>query len=181
MTTKKELLQKIVELQAQVNQKELLQKIAELQAQVDAMPDEFRIETVRAYENLSNMSKYSFIDSMCEPRLSIWYNDDADKSRLNNGQVFLTEEAAQREAKRHELWHSCRKAMKDAWEAFGEMPDWANDMQAKHCIFMVGNIIQYTSAFEVYERIYFPTRDSFNAWQSTVTDDDIKLMLIEEW
>lgn len=161
--------------------KELLQKIAELQAQADAMPDEFKIETVRAYEPLEKGQRYCFVYAEGDVDRPTWDNDLSDRSLLNTGQVFLSTYAAEREAKRRQLWHKCRKAMRDAWEAFGEMPDWTEDSQVKYCAYIAGYRAEYAIYRTEYKRIHFPTRDSLDAWRSTVTDYDIKIMLIEEW
>ena len=161
--------------------KELLAKIAELQAKVDEMPDEFRIETVRAYEPLALRKEYWLVGVDGATFSAQWEDDAFDRARLLSGQAFLTEEAAEREAKRKHLWHQCRKAMKEAWEAFGEMPDWTNNVQPKHCVYIDEGEVDRIELVAAYERIHFPTEESLNAWRSTVTDDDIKLMLIEEW
>ena len=172
MTTKKELLAEIAE---------LLAKVAELQAQVDAMPDELRIETARAYEPLALRKGYFTTYAGGAIASWAWNDDTIDKNSLKNGQIFLTEEAAQREIKRRQLWHQCRKAMKEAWEAFGEAPYWSNRSQEKYCIDTDFQKVYFAELFASYKRIHFPTKESLNAWRSTVTDDDIKLMLIEEW
>ena len=162
--------------------KELLQKIAELQAQVNAMPGDFEIDTVRAYERLPSREIYYAVDAEGDATSSAWDDDTIDKCRLNNGQVFLTEEAAERESKRRQLWHQCRKAMKEAWEAFGEMPDWRHfNEQDKHVLFISAYEVKKELWWGGYAPIHFPTEESLNAWRSTVTDDDILLMLIEEW
>ena len=161
--------------------KELLQKIAELQAKVDEMPDEFRIETVRAYEPLALGKEYWPVcvdGAIFSPQ---WDDDAFDRARLLSGQAFLTEEAAEREAKRKHLWHQCRKAMREAWEAFGEAPDWMNDGQVKYCAYIEANQPEYAIYRTEYKSIHFPTQESLNAWRSTVTDDDLLLMLVEEW
>ena len=161
--------------------KELLQKIAELQAKVDEMPDEFKIKTVRAYGALSDNGMYYVPDAEGEVTLSVWDNDKVDTSRLENGQVFLTRGAAQREAKRRQLWHKCRKAMRDAWQEVGEIPDWRNDVKAKYVIYLTGGDVIQDICYKNYKRIHFPTRESRASWYSTVTPEDIRLMLIEEW
>ena len=161
--------------------KELLQKIAEPQAKVDEMPDEFKIETVRAYE-VSSLRKNYWLVGVDGAIFAAQLNDDAfARARLLSGQAFLNEEAAEREGKRRELWHYCRKAMKEAWEAFGELPDWTNDRQAKFCVYVSYQKVEKLMAYQVYERIHFPTKESFKEWRETVTEDDILLMLIEEW
>ena len=162
--------------------KELLQKIAELQAKIDEMPDEFRIETVRAYEPLEIGQRYCVAYPAGDFVRPVWNNDSADMGQLNAGQVFLSKEAAEREAKRKHLWHQCRKAMKEAWEAFGEAPDWRNfNEQDKHGLFINAYEVKKELCWVGYAPIHFPTEESLCSWRSTVTDDDILLMLIEEW
>ena len=172
MTTKKELLAEIAE---------LLAKIAELQAKVDEMPDEFKIETVRACEILSDNEMYYVSCADGETVVAVWDGMASDRGRLENGQVFLTRGAAQREAKRRQLWHKCRKAMRDAWQEFGEMPDWSKSTLMKFVVGVSKNDIVFRLHWLDYERIHFPTEESRSKWYSTVTHDDIRLMLIEEW
>lgn len=160
---------------------ELLEQIAELQAKIDAMPDDRpTIQCGRAYEPLEVGQKYwRILSGKCAD--FEWVGNAFDKIRLESASIFLTEKAAQTELRKRKLWHNCSKAMRDAWKAHGEAPDWTNPNQKKYVIFLFNGKEKTGRSYLQFERIHFPTEKSRNAWRSTATDDDIKLMLMEQF
>lgn len=117
---------RITELEKQIT--ELDERKVELQKELELEKQPTRIE----YPPLNLREEYWIINGRGEIRCSWWYNDSIDKIRCEIGNIFLTEEKAEKELKKLSLltrFRMFRDRCNRGWE-----PDFKDVSQDKHSI-----------------------------------------------
>lgn len=117
---------RITELEKQIT--ELDERKVELQKELELEKQPTRIE----YPPLNLREEYWIINGRGEIRCSWWYNDSIDKRRCEIGNIFLTEEKAEKELKKLSLltrFRMFRDRCNRGWE-----PDFKDVSQDKHSI-----------------------------------------------
>lgn len=128
------------------------------------------------YEELEYEQVYWYIGTsgcVCKEN---WIGASSDRDRLAQGSVFLSKESAEQQARYSQLWQDCRKAMRDAWEKIEVDSD--DNLKEKHRTYLKNYVAnQIPREMKIYS-IVFPCPLSLTVWRKTVTDDDIRLMLM---
>lgn len=118
-----------------------MSRITELEKQITEL-DERKVELQKELEKLKNgieypplnlREEYWVINDRGEIRCSWWYNDSIDKTRCKIGNIFLTEEKAEKEFKKLSLltrFRQFRDKSNGDWK-----PDFDNDVWKTYIAF----------------------------------------------
>nr|DAW70039.1 MAG TPA: hypothetical protein [Caudoviricetes sp.] len=115
---------RITELEKQIT--ELDERKVELQKELELEKQKNGIE----YPPLNLREEYWIINDRGEIRCSWWYNDSIDKTRCKIGNIFLTEEKAEKEFKKLSLltrFRQFRDKSNGDWK-----PEWLNKQERKY-------------------------------------------------
>ena len=157
---------------------ELEKKKQELQKELELEKQPTRIE----YPPLNLREEYWIINGRGEIRCSWWYNDSIDKRRCEIGNIFLTEEKAEKELKKLSLltrFRMFRDRCNRGWE-----PDFKDVSQDKHSIqfdYDFGTFTIFNSGHIDGFRLlgYFKEREDAER-AIELFGDEIKRLFVEE-
>lgn len=126
-----------------------------------------------------NNHHYWFVDTDGRTDTSRWASDRIDAARMAIGNVFRTEEDAEREAERRKVLTRLRQLERESW---GDgKADWKNTRQDKWYLFFshhdgTWNTERYTSVQD-QGSVYFATEEAARAAVETIGAERLMLLL----
>lgn len=79
------------------------------------------------------------------------------------------------------LVERAKQFMVNAWNNYGELPDWENEHQHKYCLCLLANSVSTEMLTKIFQFLHFPTEESRREFRSKFTDEDIKLIILGVW
>ncbi len=144
----------------------------------------FEKEEILKYHNgavveaLEKEQHYFCISDCSEVGFSYFYNDDADKYRLLTRNVFLTEEEAEKEAKRRKRYYEIineidRINREEIWVA-----DWNDDDKAKESLYYdcTNNRFFSETAYSYRQNAIYMCKKAID-WVMNLPDEDKKILI----
>lgn len=163
-----------------------MSRIEEIKKQMQELQKELEFERQNSnefeYPPLNLREEYWLINGRGEIRCSWWYNDSIDKRRCEIGNIFLTEEKAEKELKKLSLltrFRMFRDRCNRGWE-----PDFKDVSQDKHSIqfnYNFGTFTIFNSGHIDGFRLlgYFKEREDAER-AIELFGDEIKRLFVEE-
>lgn len=162
-----------------------MSRVEEIKKQMQELQKELELEMQKTdieYPPLNLREEYWNINGRGEIRCSWWYNDSIDKRRCEIGNIFLTEEKAEKELKKLSLltrFRMFRDRCNRGWE-----PDFKDVSQDKHSIqfnYNFGTFTIFNSGHIDGFRLlgYFKEREDAER-AIELFGDEIKCLFVEE-
>ena len=162
-----------------------MSRVEEIKKQMQELQKELELEIQKTdieYPPLNLREEYWLINGRGEIRCSWWYNDSIDKRRCEIGNIFLTEEKAEKELKKLSLltrFRMFRDRCNRGWE-----PDFKDVSQDKHSIqfnYNFGTFTIFNSGHIDGFRLlgYFKEREDAER-AIELFGDEIKCLFVEE-
>lgn len=162
-----------------------MSRVEEIKKQMQELQKELELEIQKTdieYPPLNLREEYWLINGRGEIRCSWWYNDSIDKRRCEIGNIFLTEEKAEKELKKLSLltrFRMFRDRCNRGWE-----PDFKDVSQDKHSIqfnYNFGTFTIFNSGHIDGFRLlgYFKEREDAER-AIELFGDEIKRLFVEE-